>query len=227
MRVKGQKSFGVPNKHGGNRKHDWGRKQKRRGRRRAESHAKRPMVEERFPVHVTMRVRDGLENLRRPGVFAVVRRALRGGKEKEGFRLNQFSVQSNHLHLVIEADDAGKLARGMCGLATRLAKALNRCWRRRGKVFAERYHAVILRSARQVRHALRYVLNNFLRHGGRPRGRRPDYCSSGLWFEGWKDYAPHPGDGACPVVPARSALQRFVWKRYGLFSVTDRPAGAL
>ena len=192
----------------------------------AVAHRVRPWVTGRHPVHVTMCVREGLENLRRPGVFRVLRRALGEGSEKVGFRVNQFSVQSNHLHLIVEASDRDALGRGMCGLATRMAKALNRWWERSGKVFAERYHALMLRNARQVRSALRYVLNNVLRHGGRLRPGRSDPCSSGEWFDGWRGVRARPHDDPrCPVAPARSALQRFVWRRYGLLGLCETPRG--
>jgi len=72
-----------------------------------------------------MRVCAGLANLRRPAEFRVVRKAIERGNRKPGFRLNQFSVQTNHLHLIVEASDRIALARGMQGLATRMAKALN------------------------------------------------------------------------------------------------------
>ena len=150
--------------------------------------------------------------------------------------MTEFSVQTNHLHLIVEADDALALARGMQGLATRLAKRLNRAWDRSGSVFAERYHATLLRSARQVRNALRYVLNNVLHHNGPGRHTTlpgPDPCSSGPWFDGWTlawRRAAKDRDvprRASPAAAARSHLLRSLWRRQGLLDPTERPAGAL
>ena len=42
----------------------------------------------------------------------------------DGLRIVQFSVQGNHLHLIVEADSSTALSRGMQGLCIRLAKAL-------------------------------------------------------------------------------------------------------
>ena len=234
-----QKRLAFANGHGGNRKHDWARKQRRRGIRCPVPHSTRGEVQERFPMHVTMRVREGLESLRGPRVFTVVREALARSKQGkrgtrwEEFRLHQFSVQSNHLHLVVEARDRVALARGMQGLAVRMARALNRVWERRGKVFAERYHALALRSARQVRNALRYVINNALKHGGRLVGNRPDPCSSGAWFDGWRRSGVQPGttrslaEPLCPVVAARGFLLRVAWRRLGLLDPSEGPSGSL
>jgi hypothetical protein len=90
-------------------------------------------------------------------------------------------VQGNHLHFVIEADDTRAMSRGMQGLAIRMAKALNRVMNRRGSVFADRFHAHVLRTPREVRHALAYVLRNHAVHAersGRQASTAPDPYSS-------------------------------------------------
>ena len=119
-----QKRFAFPNRHGGNRKHNWAQKQKRRGKRCPVPHRRCCEVEERFPMHVTLRLRVGLESLRRRQTHAVVREALCKGKEHGEFRLHHFSVQSNHVHLIVEARDRVSLARGVQALAIRIAKGL-------------------------------------------------------------------------------------------------------
>ena len=87
------------------------------------------------------------------------------GGERFGFRLIHFSVQSNHVHMIVEAKDRRALSRGMSGLSIRIAKGLNRLWRRSGKVFADRFHEHVLRTPTEVFNALRYVLRNAWRHG--------------------------------------------------------------
>ena len=227
-----QQRFAFPNRHGGNRKHDWARKQKRRGKQCPVPHRRRCEVEERFPMHVTLRLRDGLESLRRRQTYAVVCQALCKGKEYGEFRLHQFSVQSNHLHLIVEASDRVSLARGVQGLAIRIAKGLNRIWERRGKVFAERYHALVLRSARQIRNALRYVLGNAFKHDwSKVLNGWFDPCSSAAWFDGWRGWDGQPlrarsFEGALvPVVAARGYLLRVGWRRWGLLDPTELPKG--
>ena len=103
---------------------------------------------------------------------------------RDGFRVLQFSVQADHLHLLLEADSPTGFDRGVRGLAVRVAKAVNRALRRHGRVWADRYHARLLRTPREVRNALVYVLNDFRKHMGRARGMDP--CSSAASFDGWK-----------------------------------------
>src|SRR5262249_13349371 len=124
------------------------------------AHRTRPHHVKSHPLHVTWSIAKGLPNMRSPEVMKAFRRAFVAGKQRFGFRLVHYSVQDSHAHLVCEADDARALSRGMQGLAIRVAKSVNRALARKGKVFAERYHARSLESPRDVRNAVVYVLNN-------------------------------------------------------------------
>jgi putative transposase len=109
-------------------------------------------------------VREHVWNLRSRRCFSVIERALLAAKERFGMRIVQFSVQGNHIHLVIEVPGKEALARGMQGLTIRLAKALNRVMRRRGPVFADHYHSRVARTPTEAARVLAYVLGNFARH---------------------------------------------------------------
>src|SRR5262245_57895005 len=147
-------------------------------------HATRPEI--RGPAHVVLRIRRGLPWLRTPKTYRVLERAFRNGKKKDGFRLIEFSVQQDHLHLVVEADGRRKLSRGLQGLTIRIAKALNRFWRSRiGSVFADRYFALAIVGWKQAWRTVRYVLHNGRKHGAWPSTNRPDPFSSARWFLQW------------------------------------------
>ena len=119
-------------------------------------------------MHVTLRMARGVWNLRSQRGFSQVAEALRQERRVALLRVVAFSVQGNHVHMIVEADSTSELARRMKGFGARFAKAMNRMMGRpRGKVLAERYHAVPLRSPTQARNALLYVLENHARHGAR------------------------------------------------------------
>lgn len=150
------------------------------------SHDRRPELDPRHPVHVTLRVVRGLPNLRAKRQYAVVRGALEAGAQRFGFTLVHFSVQGNHLHLLCEAEDKRALARGLKGLQVRIARRVNARLGRRGRFFADRYHAHVLSTPKEVRHALAYVLNNARKHM-RQRGKAAptrwvDPCSTAKRF---------------------------------------------
>jgi REP-associated tyrosine transposase len=177
----------------------WGGARKGAGRKRQSPLPKVPhRLRRKFrkgTLHVTLRIRREVWNLRTHRCFRALQRAFAAGCERFGFRLVHFSVQGNHIHtihLIVEAPDAEALARAMKGLEVRMAKALNKVMDRRGPVFADRYHAHLLTSPREAANAVRYVLENWIVHAMRnadpaPSGVDP-YCSA----------APH--DRGPPVV---------------------------
>ena len=203
--------------HGGKRK---GAGRKPKGERAGVSHLERAPVASRFPVHVTVRLGEGLPGARGVKTRGVLRAAFRAGRERFGFRLVQYSVQSTHLHLLVEGRDRRAISRGMQGLLIRVAKGLNRVWGRKGKVFADRYHDRILRTPREVRNAVRYVLKNAEHHGMVFRGR-PDPHSSGAWFDGWREGRVAGEQEVAPVAEARTWLLGSGWRRHGLLALNE------
>ena len=196
----------------------WSRAQARPGPPHA-PHRSRAAHDPRCPVHVTLRARRALPSLRNDAVFGAIRCAFAAASH-DSFRLLQYSVQSDHLHLLVEADGPTRLARGVQGLAIRVARAINRVLRRRGSVWDGRYHAHALRTPREVRNAFVYVLQNFKKHFRNVVGLDPR--SSAAWFPGWCTIVAAPLDSA-PVVAARTWLARTGWRRHGLLSVGEAP----
>ncbi len=183
----------------------WGGKRRGAGRkpkgdRAGVSHKTRPALSgSEHPVHVTLRVRERVWSLRGSRAFQIVKNSFNRNRDRFGFRLNHFSVQGNHMHLVVEANDKRALARGMQALEIRLALALNRLMGRRGAVFADRYHSHILRTPTEVRNVLRYQLHNRAKHTG-VRSSVVDSRTS------WGMIDP-------PTVAAETWLLREGWKR--------------
>ena len=222
--------------HGGTRPRA-GRKPNEPGRPRLR-HAKRPITSERFPVHVTKRIRRGVTRLRRFELCTVLRRAfVHGcrmetmvGAERVQFRICQFSIQGNHIHLICEATNNAALAAGIQAWSVRIARGLNRYFARRGSVFDDRYHMEVLRNPTQTRHALCYVLQNARRHHESlpARFHGMDPFSSAWWFDGWRDKRWKAGLSPPPertVAAAETWLLRVGWKRspFGLLSITEVP----
>src|SRR6266850_2225361 len=118
------------------------------GRRPGVPHRPRPPHAAAHPLHVTLRAGPVVRCLRSARVFPTVRRAL-AATSHGGFRVLQFSVQDDHVHLIVEADDTRALRRGLRGLAIRVARAVNRALGRRGAVWQDRYHARPLTTPRR------------------------------------------------------------------------------
>ena len=125
--------------------------------------------------------------------------------------------------MICEAKDRRALARGVQGLLIRVAKGLNRFWGRKGSVFGDRYHDKVLRTPKEVRNALAYVLNNARRHGLR-LAQGLDLFASGVWFDGWREAFRTRGlPAAIPVTAARTWLLTLGCRRHGLIRLEEVP----
>jgi REP element-mobilizing transposase RayT len=199
-------------RHGGKRA---GAGRKKDATRNLLPHGKRAVVTSRTPVHVTLRVRPEVWNLRRRQSHRAIVSALEKLREAAGARFVHYSVQGNHVHLVAEATDRKALARRVQGLEVRIARALNKLMNRTGAVFADRYHARVLATPLEVRRVLEYVLKNRAHHVGRAAAAI-DACSSAAWFDGWsKPLAPNVRAGPAVVSAPRSWLLTVGWRRHG------------
>jgi putative transposase len=192
-----------------------GPKPKPKGKRHV-AHVARPDVSPRHPVHVTMRVTDEVAQLRTRKAYQAVRRALQRCAMRTDYRVVHISIQRTHIHAICEADSKDALTRGMQSFEISAAKQLNRAMKRkRGRVFASRYHTTAIETPTQARSELAYVLNNWLKHRahvGKPW--RIDPWSSASQFSGWS--TPHgyePQEEPLPVVAPRSWLLREGWMR--------------
>ena len=208
-----------------------GRKPKK-GRRRV-PHTTRSRVTRHDVIHVTQRIDTNGFSLRTGKVLAVLRACFTAGAERFGFRLIEYSIQRDHLHLIVEAESARALSRGMQGLKIRMAKALNRLWRLKGPRFPDRYHEHVMKKLREVRNALNYVLNNARHHGHRIDGIDP--FSSGASFNGWREAARRRpvavndlsrlarSARSARLARAKSWLLNRGWRRWGLLSTHATP----
>ena len=160
-------------------------------------HLQRAEFAARNPVHITQRMRPGVGHLRTQSRFALIQGALRDASGKFGMQVVHFSVQGNHLHLIVEADGRAALSKSMKGLAVRIAVGLNRLARRRGTVFADRYHAHVLATPREVANTVRYVLQNYAKHARESLPAR------------WRD--PFASSVAEPLHPPKVWLLRIGW----------------
>jgi REP element-mobilizing transposase RayT len=192
----------------------WGGKRKGAGRppsgtRAGVSHLRRPELASRHPVHVTLRLLEGVGYLRAAMRVRAIEQVLAEAKERLGMRIVHYSIQGAHLHLVVEALDKAALSAGMQGLMIRLARRLNALERRRGKVFADRYHAHALRTRAETVNAIRYVTRNYAHHARENVGRDfVDPCSSARWLR-----VMPPEDA--PVAAPRTWLLRLAWREAG------------
>jgi hypothetical protein len=211
----------IPNGHGGRRR-GAGRPRSKRGK---DSHGKRPALNCRFPVHITMCCHGHLPILRDPCTYQTLVSVIRTMLGRGCFRVVLYSIQDHHVPLICEAENEKCLSEGMRSLAIRMARAFNRLCCRRGSLWAKRYHSRILRTPVEVRRVIAYVLGNRRHHGGQHEPRQTiDPCSSARWFSGFiESLPPLPAGFIPPTSQPCTWLLSVGWRRHGLISVDEGP----
>jgi REP element-mobilizing transposase RayT len=225
-------------RHGGKRK-GAGRKQVRAIK--SAPHRRRPVLRKGIGLHVSLRVTSELARLRRRNAYAAVRRAANVVLARTDFRVIHISIQANHVHLIVEADNKAALATGMKAFEVSAARRLNAAqagepgWMkpRKGKVFPDRYHVELLDSPRRARNALAYVLNNWRRHREdrtyATRSWQVDPYSTAAAFFGWREAnltlprSELDGESPLPVARPETWLLREGWKKYPPVSAFEVP----
>jgi REP element-mobilizing transposase RayT len=212
----------------------WGGKRRGAGRkrvaeRRQVAHRPGERVNGQHPILVTTRVMPDVARLRTKVMFAAIRAALAGATkwmyEPEPVRFVHASVQGNHLHLLVEAASNTAPSRAMKGLLVSIAKRLNTIAGRRGRVFADRFHARTLATPTAVRNALRYMLLNFRKHGEAGPNQRLDPYSSAFALPDWQSGdSIEIEDVTMQVALPRTWLLREGWRRAGPLSPWETPS---
>lgn len=195
-------------------------------------HHPRPVHKKRHPTHVTLRARRGLPTFRSQRVHTMLRgileRQLLRRRYRDDFQVVHYSIQSNHLHVIVESTDNRAMRSGVSGLVIAFAKRLNKLLQRlTGKVWSDRYHARELTTPREVRRALVYVLQNFRKHGFERPGPLVDPLTSAVRFGGWNvDIGDGPDPAPFPPRSPRTWLLGEGWSSRGggLLSPSERPA---
>src|ERR1700757_4222113 len=93
-------------------------------------HRTRPFVERSHPLHVTWKMVRGLPNLRGFEYAGIIGRTIReanarNARRRSAFGVIHFSIQGNHLHMIVEAGDRRSLTRELRGLGVWIARRLN------------------------------------------------------------------------------------------------------
>lgn len=194
-------------------------------------HVARPDHDERHPVHVSMKRVRQAPSFRSERIHALLVRHFAAAVKRK-IKIIHYSIQHDHLHLMLEGKDKRELANGLRLLFSRIAFAVNHVARRHGSLFLERHHRRALTTPTEVRRAIVYILFNSRKHDMERGAYRAsafeglDDRTSAPWFTGW-DPRNCPSDGLLarcrqqqwtgppPVHEPTTWLSEKGWKRAG------------
>lgn len=129
------------------------------GRKRIHSkgiaHRTREKITFKTPLHINFKFKTSIRNKQN---LRLLKRAIMNARS-HGLKIIHYSLQSNHVHLIVEAPHNSILTKGMRSLSVTFAKGL-----KLGRIQIQRYHLHVLKSIRETRNAVQYVLFNKQKH---------------------------------------------------------------
>lgn len=163
----------------------WGGRRRGAGRPNKSGHAghlKREKVDFKKPLHITLKLKEKMPQLRTKAFLKQFKIAIKIAKAF-GLHVIHYSLLNNHIHMIIEARNNNCLERGMKSLCGRLGKLIRKLRGGSGSVWAARFHLHVMRTPTEVKRALEYVLLNAAKHA-RMIEHLDDF-SSGYAFKSW------------------------------------------
>lgn len=127
------------------------------------SHRKRPCLKKPSSLHLTIKVKRIKAEMKNRTVLILLKRAILNAR-KQGLRIIHFSLEYDHVHLLVEAADNLVLGKGMQAFGVTLSKAINRLKKLNGEVYKHRYHFRKITSTRELKVVMNYIFSNGMKH---------------------------------------------------------------
>src|ERR1700754_1814866 len=96
-----------------------------KGWRGSEPQGLRERFDRLSAVHITLRVVDDFPTLRSRSSYFAIRKATQAVLRRSDFRIVHVSLEKDHLHLIVEADNNEALTRGVQAFQISAAQHLN------------------------------------------------------------------------------------------------------
>jgi REP element-mobilizing transposase RayT len=126
-------------------------------------HTKREMIKKDTVLHLTLKIEKNKANLKNKSILKALQHSIKKARSL-GLKVIHYTLEYDHVHLLIEASDKISLGKGMQSLGISFSKGINKIKKQTGKVFKTRYHFRKLNSPREIKNALNYILGNGIKH---------------------------------------------------------------
>jgi len=126
-------------------------------------HTLRPRLKKASSLHLTIKVKKIKAEIKNKAVLNLLKRAISNAR-KQGLIIIHYTLEYDHINLLIEADNNSTLAKGMQSLGVTLSKGINRLKKLKGAVYKHRYHFRQISSPSELKKVMSYIFNNGLKH---------------------------------------------------------------
>lgn len=126
-------------------------------------HTSRPLLKRLSSLHLTVKIKKNKAGIKNKSVLRILRRAILNAR-RQGLRVIHYSLEYDHIHLLIEADNNHILNKGMQSFGVTFSKAINRMRKLKGGVYKHRYHFRQISSSKELKNVLGYIFTNGIKH---------------------------------------------------------------
>ena len=126
-------------------------------------HTERPVITRPSSLHLTVKIKSIKADLKNKSILKILKRAILNAR-KQKLKIVHFSLEYDHLHLLVEASNNIELSKGMQSFGVTIAKAINRRCKLKGGVYKHRYDFRKITSSSELKKVLSYIFNNGVKH---------------------------------------------------------------
>lgn len=126
-------------------------------------HIARDEVKSSTPLHLTIKVERSKAGLKNKSIIKVLHSSIKKAR-LIGLRIIHYTLEFDHVHLLVEADNKAILGKGMQSFGISFSKGINKLKGLSGRVFKTRYHFRKLKTPSEVKNVLNYILGNAVKH---------------------------------------------------------------
>lgn len=125
-------------------------------------HTPREVISKPSPLHLTVKLKRA--DIQNKVVLRILKHAIYRSR-LQGVRVVHFSLEHDHVHLYVECGNNFVLGKAMKAFGVTFVRGINKFKRSKGQLYKYRYHLRILKSAREVKNVINYILKNGIKHG--------------------------------------------------------------
>ena len=103
---------------------------------------------------------------------------LKKAKKKYRFKIIDFCIMSNHIHLVIQPHPSEDISKIMQWILSMFAVIFNKLHGYKGHVWYDRFKSLIVESLKQLEALLEYIKNNPVKAGLVKKAENYKYCGT-------------------------------------------------
>jgi REP element-mobilizing transposase RayT len=126
-------------------------------------HIEREVIKKDTVLHLTLKIEKNKANLKNKSILKALQQSIKKARLL-GLKVIQYTLEYDHVHLLVESSDKISLGKGMQSLGISFSKKINKIKKQNGKVFKTRYHFRKLSTPREIKNVLNYILGNGVKH---------------------------------------------------------------